>query len=65
MDHDLEHGQVRRLDPDVVDLRVRELTLNPPGAPIRLTVWMEPGVNSFLICFSTLLAFQHFFFWDF
>lgn len=50
IDHDLEYGQVRRLDPDVVKMRVKELMDNPPGAPIRLTVWMEPGVYPLTEC---------------
>ena len=45
IDHNLQYGQVRRLNPDVVKERSRDLMTNPPGAPIRLTVWMEPGVT--------------------
>ncbi len=44
IDHQMEFGQVRQLNPDVIKERVYELKANPPGAPLRLTVWMEAGV---------------------
>ena len=35
---------MRKLNVDLVRQRTTELVANPPGATLRLTAWMEPGV---------------------
>ena len=41
----MEFGQVRPLNAQVVEERMQELKAHPPGAMLRLPVWMEAGVS--------------------
>jgi hypothetical protein len=54
IDHQMEFGQTRQLNADVVKERVVELTANPPGTMLRLTVWMEAGVHPLGTFYCTL-----------
>ena len=46
IDHQMEFGQTRQLNADVVKERVVELTANPPGTMLRLMVCMKAIVHS-------------------
>lgn len=43
LDVNLEHGQVRRLDPDRKAAQIKNLSMNNPVSLLNLTVWQEPG----------------------
>ena len=43
IDENLQHGQIRRLQEDLVASNMRGMLDNPPAVLLRLLVWQDPG----------------------
>ena len=56
MDENLQHGQIRRLQEDLVAANVRGMLENPPAVPLRLRVWQDPGVCAFVCVIVCVLV---------
>lgn len=49
VDYGMTEGQTRPLDNNEVERKLRQLQLNPPLEPVRVTVWKKAGVSPSVI----------------